>query len=151
MREKATVMDYLVVTYVIYTAAALALTGVLARTLFRHGKVFLASVFEGHDGLAEAVNHLLVVGFYMLQLGYAFMIFRTDNAFDAVEATRMLINNLGILLLSLGLIHFVNVFVFWKMRNRKPEAPTFPPVNPTAAVQPPPPAGAPYRASRAAG
>ena len=132
-------MDYLVVTYVIYTAAALALTGVLARTLFRHGKVFLASVFEGHDGLAEAVNHLLVVGFYMLQLGYAFMIFRTKETADALEATRLLVNNLGILLLSLGLIHFVNVIVFWRLRNRTEPGNEFPPINPTSVVAPPPP------------
>ena len=142
-------MNYLVTTYAIYAAAALALTGVLARTLFRHGKVFLASVFEGHDGLAEAVNHLLVVGFYMLQLGYAFMIFRTDHAFGAVDATRMLINNLGILLVSLGVIHFVNIAVFWKMRNRGERGNANPPIPPTVTVPPPPPAGqAPYRANR---
>lgn len=136
-------MDYLVLTYAIYTAAALVLTGVLARTLFRNGKVFLEDVFDS-PGLADAVNHLLVVGFYMLQLGYAFMIFRTRDAATALEATRLLVNNLGILLLSLGLIHFVNVIVFWKMRNRVESGNEYPPLNPTSVVvPPPPPAGAP--------
>ena len=131
-------MDYLVLTYGVYTAAALVLTGVLARTLTRNGKVFLADVFDS-DELADAVNHLLVVGFYMLQLGYAFMIFRTKETADALEATRLLVNNLGILLLSLGLIHFVNVIVFWRLRNRTEPGNEFPPINTTSVVAPPPP------------
>ncbi len=138
-------MDYLVATYLVYTAAALTLTGVLARTLFRHGKVFLDKVFEEQEGLADAVNHLLVVGFYMLNLGYALVIFRTNDADTVLAATEILVNNLGVLLVSLGVIHFVNIAVFWKLRSRGEAADPTPPINPTALVPPPPPPGqAPY-------
>ncbi len=130
-------MDFLVITYAVYSAAALALTGVLARTLFRNGKVFLEDVFE-QDGLADAVNHLLVVGFYMLNLGYAFLIFQTNNASTPVEAIELLVTKLGALLLSLGVIHFVNIAVFWKLRGRSAPELEYAPINPTSLVPPPP-------------
>jgi hypothetical protein len=143
-------MDYLVVTYVMYTAAALTLTGVLARTLFRHGKVFLDKVFEEQEGLADAVNHLLVVGFYMLNLGYAFVIFRTNDADTVLAATEILVNNLGILLVSLGVIHFVNIAVFWKLRTRGDKPDPAPPIGPSTMVPPPPaPGQAPHRTTPA--
>ena len=131
-------MDYIVITYGIYTAAAIGLTGVLARTLFRNGKIFLEDVFRDQPGMAEAVNHLLVVGFYMLNLGYAFMIFRTEEATTGVEATEVLVSKLGVLLVSLGIIHFVNIFVFWRMRSRHQIDHAFPPIAPTGLVAAPP-------------
>lgn len=139
-------MDYMVTTYAMYTAAAVMLTGVLTRTLFRNGKVFLEDVFADQPGLADAVNRLLVVGFSMLQLGYAFMIARTDRADTVLEATENLMNSLGVLLLSLGILHFANVLVFWRMRRRgrertgaiapDPNPPLPPPPPPAVAAQP---------------
>jgi hypothetical protein len=132
-------MDSLIASYLVYTAAAVVLTGVLARTLYRNGKVFLADVFTDNEGMAEAVNHLLVVGFYMLNLGYAFMIFRTDSTATGLEATENLVTKLGVLLLSLGVIHFVNISVFWRLRRRNEPVFDHPPLQPTTMVAPPPP------------
>jgi len=134
---KETLMD-LTTSYLIYAIAAIVLTSVLARTLFRNGKVFLTDVFADNDGMAEAVNHLLVVGFYMLNLGYAFIIFRTEATATAVQATENLVTKLGVLLLSLGVIHFVNITVFWRMRRRHEVSFELPPVNATTLVTPPP-------------
>ncbi|MEZ5168453.1 MAG: hypothetical protein R2695_18980 [Acidimicrobiales bacterium] len=133
----------LTTSYLIYTAAAIGLTGVLARTLFRNGKVFLADVFVDNDGMADAVNHLLVVGFYMLNLGYALMIFRTDDHATGIQTTENLVTKLGVLLLSLGVIHFVNIAVFWKLRRRNDPGLMAVPVRPTTLVAPPPPPVAP--------
>ena len=130
-------MGFIVWTYVIYGVAAIALTGALARSLFRNGTMFLESVFEDKPGMAEAVNRLLVTGFYMLNLGYAFLIFRTDEATDVVDATENLVTRLGLLRVSLGIIHFVNMAVFWKIR-RGARANNFTPAMPTMTMPPPP-------------
>lgn len=130
-----------IVVYAIYVAVAVGLTIWLARTLFRNGTVFLEDVFEGSPGLAQAVNHLLVVGFYMLSLGYALYILRATGGMDAFDATQFLVNRLAVLLVSLAAIHFVNVFVFWRIRvyRERRELPT--PVRASGFVPPPPVAG----------
>ena len=76
----------------------------------------------------------------MLNLGYALLIFRTNDASDALGATENLITRLGLLLVSLGVIHFVNMMVFWKIRKGS-DRNKFTPAMPTMNMTPPPPAG----------
>ena len=102
-----------------YVVVAVGLTVWLARTLFRSGAAFLHDVFAEKPDLAGAVNRLLVTGFYMLNLGYALFIFRISRGFDGFEAVRFLVNRLAVLLVTLAMIHFVNVFVFWRIRARR--------------------------------
>jgi hypothetical protein len=109
---------YVIMVYAVYAAVAVGLTIWLARTLFASGAVFLEDVFHDKPGLAGAVNRLLVVGFYMLNLGYALYILRAGRGLDAFEAVQYLVNRLALLLVTLALIHFVNVAVFWHIRGR---------------------------------
>lgn len=110
--------QYVITIYVLYAAVAVGLTVWLARTLFKSGQVFLEDVFGDKPGLAAAVNRLLVVGFYMLNLGYALYILRAGRGLDAFDAVQYLVNRLALLLVTLALIHFVNVAVFWHIRGR---------------------------------
>ena len=132
--------SYLVTIYLAYTACAVGLTIWLARSLFRDGAVFLAEVFDTPE-IGSAVNRLLVTGFYMLNLGYAFAILKTNEAATETEAFEVLASKLGILLLSLALIHFVNLFVFTRIRHRRELTSLEPPVAPQRWVNPPPNAG----------
>ena len=102
-----------------YAAIAVVLTIWLARLLSRHGLVFLRSVFEDRDDLATAINQLLVIGFYLVNLGWALLLLRADalNAATTTAALAMLVDRLGILLLLLGLAHLVNLYVFHRIRR----------------------------------
>ena len=72
-------MDWTAATYVAYLLVAVPLTVWVASTLSRHGRVFLADVFEGGQDLAHAVNRLLVVGFYLLNLGFVSLFLRSGG------------------------------------------------------------------------
>jgi hypothetical protein len=125
--------------YAAYSVVALAVTALLARTLFQNGAVFLEDVFQDRPGLAVAVNRLLVVGFYMLNLGYAFYVLRADQDLTAFEAVQYLVNRLALLLVTLAALHFVNVFVFWRIRIHREQRHLPPPLAPQVIVTPPPP------------
>ena len=130
---------FLVHVYVTYAALAVGLTVYLARTLFRTGTVFLEDVF--HDKrMADSVNRLLVIGFYMLNLGYALMTLRAYEAGTPVAAIETLASKLGTLLLTLGVVHFGNLYLFHRIRRRAQVAVLPPPVAPQLRVQLPEPA-----------
>jgi hypothetical protein len=129
---------YSIGVYVVYALVAVGLTAWLARTLFRNGAAFLYDVFEDRPALAEAVNRLLVVGFYMLNLGYGLYILRAGRGLTSFEAVQYLVNRLAILLGTLGVIHFVNVLVFWKIRSRREQRQLPPPVAPHLLLPAPP-------------
>ena len=78
----------LVPVYIAYAAVALALTVWLAATLYRNGTVFLEEVFETKE-VAVAVNRLLVTGFFMINLGYAMFLLKSNAAADATGAIEL--------------------------------------------------------------
>ncbi|AXG79841.1 hypothetical protein [Streptomyces paludis] len=131
-------MDLTVVAYVIYLLISVALTVWVARTLSSNGRIFLADVLKGDEKLAEAVNHLLVVGFYLVNLGFVTLYLK---AADAVTNARGLFEalsvKLGVVLLVLGVMHLGNVYVLNKMRRRGLlERHQTPPVPPQAWTAP---------------
>ena len=104
--------------YLPYAAIAIALTIWLARTLSRNGEVFLQTVFDD-PALAHAVNQLLVIGFYLVNLGWALLLLDRDAStiIDLRTATELLATKLGTLLLLLGIAHLTNLFVFHRIRQ----------------------------------
>jgi len=128
-----TTNNYLIPVYVAYSTAALALTIWLARTLFNNGAVFLEEVFDRKE-IAVAVNRLLVTGFFMINLGYAMFLMKSNNAVNSTQAVELLVQKLGILLLTLAAVHFVNVAVFWQLRRRNEVRHLPPPVAPQRQI-----------------
>lgn len=112
-------MDRMVIAYVIYLLVSIALTVWVARTLSRNGRIFLADVLHGDDKLADAVNHLLVVGFYLVNLGFVTLYLSGDQSIDDTRGIfEALSTKLGVVLLVLGVMHLANVYVLNRIRRR---------------------------------
>ena len=106
------------IAYLLYLTITVPLVVFVARTLHRHGAVFLRVVFHGDNALAESVNHLLVVGFYLLNLGYVSLFLRTDEAVAGGEGVLELVSKkVGTVAIILGVVHLANVFVFNRLRR----------------------------------
>ena len=113
-------MDWTVATYVAYLLVAVPLTVWVATTLSSNGRVFLEDVFTGSEALAHAVNRLLVVGFYLLNLGFVSLYLRTGNDItDLRGLLEQLSVKIGVVTLVLGVIHFLNIWIFSSMRRRQ--------------------------------
>jgi hypothetical protein len=114
--------------YFTYLAISIALTVWVARTLHRNGRVFLVDAFHGNEELADSVNHLLVVGFYLINVGYIALALKTT---DPLSNLRQVIElesvKIGVVLLILGGMHFFNILMFAKMRSRSGFSHTTPP------------------------
>ena len=125
-------MNLTVLTYVIYLALAIPLTVWVAKALHRYGEVFLDDVFGGDARLAHAVNQLLVIGFYLLNLGYV-ALFMTSH--ETVNGTRRLFEVLsvkvGAVAIVIGVVHFANLWAFNAFRRRAVlRAKAIPPIEP---------------------
>ncbi|HTW01828.1 MAG TPA: hypothetical protein VMF87_16125 [Streptosporangiaceae bacterium] len=108
-----------VLTNVIYLLISIGLTLGVGWALARSGRVFLLDVFGGNADLAEAVNRLLVVGFYLINLGFVTLTMQTSGSTaDAGQGLRLLSVKIGEVLLVLGALHFANLVVFARLRSR---------------------------------
>lgn len=106
-------------TYVIYLVVSIALTVWVARTLFKNGRVFLVDAFSGNESLADSVNHLLVVGFYLINMGFVAVALKYgDKPHDLVRAIEFGSMKIGLVLLVVGVMHFFNLSVLAQARRR---------------------------------
>lgn len=106
-------------SYLIYLCLSIVMTVWVARTLHKNGRIFLIDSLNGNEALADSVNHLLVVGFYLINIGYVTLALRYGHKPATVqEAIEYLSTKIGLVMLVLGTMHFFNVYVIAKMRRR---------------------------------
>ena len=111
-------MNWTLANHLLYVVVCVPVIVAVGRTLAHNGQVFLADVFNDIS-VATATNRLLVVGFYLLNIGFVLLYLRAG---DSVRTAEGLVESLslkvGVVLLVLGLLHVINVKVFSAMRRR---------------------------------
>jgi hypothetical protein len=105
--------------YTAYFLVSLGMTIWVAQTLHKNGRLFLIEAFSGNQEMADSVNHLLVVGFYLINIGFVLLFLRVGpKPGDIVEGVEYISTKLGIVMLILGGMHFFNMFNFSRMRKK---------------------------------
>ncbi len=117
--EPQTLQTLLVIQQLTYLALSLGTTLWVGNTLFRNGAAFLAETFLGKERLADSVNRLLLVGFYLINGGWvARTIKGTVPPWGASQVIENVATSYGGVLLILGVMHFGNLYVLTRMRRR---------------------------------
>lgn len=111
-------MDLVLVTDVLYLALSVALTVLVGHKLSQHGRAFLADVFHGDQRVSGAVNQLLVVGFYLVNLGFAALSINVGNTIGSPrDVLSVLSVKIGAELLVIGALHLINLWIFSRIRR----------------------------------
>jgi hypothetical protein len=98
------------IAYALYLAIAIGITVKVAQTLSVNGEIFLVQCFGHNRELARSTNHLLVVGFYLVNVG--FITLTLGNGAEPTtlpEAIRFLSGKVGLAVIVLGGMHFFNM------------------------------------------
>ena len=105
-------------TYLVYVAASVAVTIWVGQTLHGNGRIFLVENFRGRERLADSVNHLLLVGFYLVNLGFISLALRYgEKPADLVGAVEYLSTKIGLVIVLLGVMHFFNMRMLVRFRE----------------------------------
>lgn len=99
--------------YTIYLAVTVYITVYVGRVLYKSGQPFLEDSFHGQKEMATAYNNFLLTGYYLVNLGYASLsISGWGGITNWVQLTEEVSSRLGILILLLGIMHYVNMYSF---------------------------------------
>jgi len=108
------------ITYAIYFIISLLITVWVGHSLHKNGRVFLVENFAGREALADSINHLLLVGFYLINVGFIALTLRLgERPSDIVEAIEYLSTKVGMVIVVLGIMHFFNMFVLMRFRRSR--------------------------------
>jgi hypothetical protein len=107
-----------IVTNLLYFAISFGLVTAVGRALSRSGRALSREMFGGQEAVAEAVNRLLVVAFYLLSAGFIALTMPVwAHVGSAGHAVQLLSGKLGELLLVLGALHLAATAVFARLRR----------------------------------
>lgn len=109
---------YTATAYAIYIFISIVITVFVSRTLSKNGEIYLIDGFGGNLALAKSVNHMLVVGFYLLNLGFVLLRIKGGQKIDSLDHLLIyLSNNIGVVMFILGIMHFMNMFLIHRFRS----------------------------------
>jgi len=107
-----------VLAYGIYLPVVIVLTWYVAYVLFKNSKVFMLEIFRGKEGIAISTNKLFETGFYLLNLGYAFLVMEIyGEIFDNRNLLETLSTKIGGFCIYLGIMLFFNMYLFFRGRR----------------------------------
>lgn len=112
----------IIIGYAVYLPIAIFLTIYVSRKLFKNGKVFMLDIFKGKEAIALATNRLFEIGFYLINLGYALLIMKISYYGNSGISSQTLIEKLSFKLggfsIYLGIMLFINLFLFFRGRKK---------------------------------
>ncbi len=123
--------QFMVAAYLVYLLVSITLTVWVARTLQRNGAHFLHEAFLGKEVLADSVNHLLVVGFYLMNIGFVALALKEHQTIWTLqELIELVCAKVGKVMVVLGGMHFFNLYIFNRIRRSAVVRQLPPPVAP---------------------
>jgi hypothetical protein len=103
--------------YAGYLAVSLSIMVWVGMTLRRNGRKFLVRTLPDDD-LADTINHLLQVGFYLANVGYIAAVIRIYEPLRGAQSMLEVgLPKLGGVMLILGLVHLFNMLILAKLRR----------------------------------
>jgi hypothetical protein len=114
-------MNLVVVGYLIYLPVTLLLTFWVAKTLFKNSRIFMLDIFRGRAEIADATNRLFEIGFYLLNVGAALYVLKMNLVHDYKDLIEVLSLKIGGFSFYLGLMVFLNLFLFFRGKNKSRE------------------------------
>jgi hypothetical protein len=104
---------YNIIGYLIYLPVSFYITLYIGKVLYREGVLFLIDSFQGNVELAAICNRFLLIGYYLLNLGYVAV---SINFWNKIQSVTQLVEELGLrvgaIATGLAIIHFFNLVIF---------------------------------------
>ena len=112
-------------TYLGYITLSLGLTVWVGHTLHKNGRVFLLENYGDKPHLADAINHMLLIGFYLINIGFISYTMRIagDPPVSWTQALEFLSVKIGAMAMLLGVMHFGLMFALQHYSDRPTAAP----------------------------
>ena len=104
--------------YLLYLLISIGLTIAVGIGVARSGRAFLLDVVAGNDTLARAISRLIVLGFYLLSLGFVVLAMHTGGTVASATAGLQLLSvKVGEVLLMLGALHLLTLGALVRARR----------------------------------
>jgi hypothetical protein len=105
--------------YLIYLFITYLITVHVGLRFYRNGRVYILRLLQGDEKMTDSINHILLIGYYLLNLGYAALMISTwKTILTWTELVGSICSMTGKIMLTLAIIHFINMTVIYVISRR---------------------------------
>lgn len=112
-------MNSNITAYIIYITLTVYIIFWIGRMFHRNGRLFILQLYKGDEHGTDIINNILLVAYYLFNIGYAFMKLRT---WGKIRSPATLISSvsyhLGILILILAVTHYFNMLIIYFLSKK---------------------------------
>lgn len=110
---------YNTLSYILFLTIIFIIIFKIGNVLYKNGFLFIMKSFQNDFEKSTATNKILRIGFYLVNLGYASLsIIFWQNIKTVGEMILVIISELGILILLLGIMHYINILVIKNLKSK---------------------------------
>ncbi len=100
--------------YILYLSLTYIITVHVGLIFYRNGRLYILRLLHGDEQLTDFINRILLVGYYLLNLGYAALMLQGWQRIDNLAAALLSVLIMcGKIMVLLGLIHFGNMALIY--------------------------------------
>lgn len=108
-------MNLNIIGYIIYLSITSFIIIKVGKICYQNGNVFVSQLIPNHEELCLKINQVLLVGYYLLNLGYCAM---TLISWKKIAETNQLIEVIAyksaIIICTISIMHYINIFLLTK-------------------------------------
>lgn len=103
-------MSLNIIGYIIFFIVIYVVTIHIGLVFYRNGAHYLHMLLPNDQHLVDSINHLLLIGYYLLNLGYSTVsIIKWPEILTVAELISYLAGHAGFIIFMLALIHYFNM------------------------------------------
>ena len=108
-------MNLNLIAYIIFLTVIIFIIIVVGRLCYRNGNVYVSALLPGHENLCYRVNKMLLLGYYLLNIGYAAMtIVNWETVTSLPQLIELIAFRLALIIGILSVLHYTNIFLLTK-------------------------------------
>ena len=114
-------MNYNVPAYIVYLILTVFMIVFVGKYFYRNGRVFILGLMKGEEATTDHLNNILLVAYYLFNIGYAFVKLHFWQRIDNLETlVSSIAHHMSVLIFILASTHYMNmVLIWWLSRSKK--------------------------------
>lgn len=105
-------MNLNLTAYLIYFLFTILIIVKVGKICYQNGNIFMAQLIPKHQDLGQKVNQILLLGYYLLNIGYcAITIISWEQIRSVTQLLEIITSKSALIIIIIGILHYCNIFI----------------------------------------
>lgn len=108
-------MNLNIIGYLIYFSVTGFIILKVGKICYDNGNIYVSQLIPDHEALCQRINQMLLIGYYLLNIGYCAMtIIAWQKIISYENLIEIIASKSAIIIVTIALMHYLNIFLLTK-------------------------------------